>query len=640
MSHGTPFRSAALVSAACLVAGGVQLLSGTAAHAGGATFTSTGVPCTIVGTSRADRLLGTTGADVICGLGGNDIIEAGAGDDIVDGGAGLDRLLGQDGDDILLGGAGGDAISGGDGDDTLWGGAGNDSAVGDGGDDWVHGDAGNDHLGGGDGSDDLDGGAGHDTLSGGAGDDDLAGGSGDDKLTGGVGADGLDGGEDDDTLSGNAGNDELAGGVGDDHASGGTGDDVVEGDEGNDVLTGDTGNDDVLGDEGSDYLDGGAGQDDCDSDDADAKALSCLYDSTPPTIDAVTISDPDVDVESGDRAVTISARIRDDVSGANWAVVFFNPPAESKSRSGLSVWLRPVSGPRRDRIMSGNLTVPAGTFPGDYTIDCVQAQDYGMNSATAANDEARYGGASGFQPLKGDTVITVHNAAFVADDEGPSITAPELPASVDVTDADVTVTGQMHVSDPSGISFAWVGATAPTSWLGLSDGWARQVDANTWSFSATIPKGTEGGTWYWMVSATDRRNNSTHLERIPFTVVSEHPDMTPAVVTSVEVLTPIVTKRISNIATMRAVVQDPESTIDYCPTIQPAWPDGSIMPLAAAGHVVSSADDGHTLTCSFDIPLPEAAVAGTYSVGIVNAHNHIGRWTMYRPSPAPTFVVQ
>ena len=75
-------------------------------------FSASPRPCTITGTTRADRLRGTRGDDVICGLGGDDVIDGRDGDDAVMGDAGRDRIDGGDGDDTLYGGEGDDRLDG------------------------------------------------------------------------------------------------------------------------------------------------------------------------------------------------------------------------------------------------------------------------------------------------------------------------------------------------------------------------------------------------------------------------------------------------------------------------------------------------------------------------------------------------
>jgi Ca2+-binding RTX toxin-like protein len=89
-----------------------------------------GEVCTIVGTSKADRINGTSKRDVICGLGGNDIIKGFGGNDVIDGGKGNDKIYGGAGNDIVFASTGNDLVQGNPGDDLLAGGTGKDSVDG------------------------------------------------------------------------------------------------------------------------------------------------------------------------------------------------------------------------------------------------------------------------------------------------------------------------------------------------------------------------------------------------------------------------------------------------------------------------------------------------------------------------------
>jgi len=91
-----------------------------------ATITGSGKGDRIVGTHGDDVIVGTRGADRITGLGGDDVICAGGGKDVVHGGAGRDLILGGGGADELYGGAGDDRIVGGGGADRLYGESGGD----------------------------------------------------------------------------------------------------------------------------------------------------------------------------------------------------------------------------------------------------------------------------------------------------------------------------------------------------------------------------------------------------------------------------------------------------------------------------------------------------------------------------------
>jgi Ca2+-binding RTX toxin-like protein len=109
-----------LLVAALVALGGLLA----AAPADAAVYTSSGLRCTIVGTSGKDRLVGSARRDVICGRGGADTIVAGGGDDVIDGGAGGDTITGGSGRDVARGAGGNDDLVGGSGRDSLDGGAG------------------------------------------------------------------------------------------------------------------------------------------------------------------------------------------------------------------------------------------------------------------------------------------------------------------------------------------------------------------------------------------------------------------------------------------------------------------------------------------------------------------------------------
>lgn len=97
--------------------------------------TCRGIPATLTGTPKSDRLVGTGGPDVIAGLegndmifglGGRDLICPGSGRDRAGGGQAADRLFGSVGADRLNGGPGGDLVAGNPGSDLLFGNRGRD----------------------------------------------------------------------------------------------------------------------------------------------------------------------------------------------------------------------------------------------------------------------------------------------------------------------------------------------------------------------------------------------------------------------------------------------------------------------------------------------------------------------------------
>lgn len=271
-----------------------------------------GVPATIVGTDRSERIVGTRRADVIVGLGGSDTIVAWGGNDLVCGGDAGDTIYGGPGadrlyagfdrsgepDDVLVGGPGADLLDpsirppdgsrvygevGYSGEPSgiavlvgsrgRWanvvtstgvdrvrmlpglrvrGSAHDDTYVGSARDDSFFAGPGEDHFDGADGDDLFYGDQGGDTASGGPGDDLLL--------------DGSDATGAGDVLDAGAGDDEISSGAGADLVTGGEGNDLVivnddegrfEGGPGNDTFeTGVSlhGHATLVGGEGSDYL--------------------------------------------------------------------------------------------------------------------------------------------------------------------------------------------------------------------------------------------------------------------------------------------------------------------------------------------------------------------------------------------------
>lgn len=221
--------------------------------ASAATYSSSGLRCTKVGTSGADRLYGTSSRDVLCGLGGNDVLYGYGGDDVLDGGSGADSLYGSSGIDRLYGGTGNDRLLGESGNDTVFG----------------------------------DGGA--DQVSGGTGNDVLAGKDGADTIYGGTGAD---------------------------KEYGGIGDDTIRGGDDGDLLAGQDGNDDLSGENGTDALDGGAGTNWCTVGATDTQK-ACVYDKTPPAVWWSSVTPNPVNVTYADQQINVRVHVLDDTGVAS-----------------------------------------------------------------------------------------------------------------------------------------------------------------------------------------------------------------------------------------------------------------------------------------------------------------------------------
>jgi hypothetical protein len=469
----SPTRFTALITASCLV-----LAVAPSAQAKAKPKAFNGKTCTIVGTSKSEKLTGTPKADVICGLGGNDTINGLGGNDTIDGGAG---------NDILSGGVGNDAIDGG---------TGNDTAKGENGNDVLTGDAGNDSLNGGAGNDTLQGETGADVFIGGAGTDNvkyaektknltldidnkaddgvsnekdniksdvenIIGGAGNDTITGGSAANTINGGAGNDTISGGGGNDALYGANGADQISGGTGNDKIWGQNENDVLSGGP---------GSDQVNGGAGINSCSKVDALSEITSCRFDETGPTIASVTAT-PSY-VSPGD-TLTISI-VASDAAGVKSVGFYFMRNNVQRDFCGQQTTM--TAGTSTDGTWSFVCTVPLETLTGVYEV-IPFAQDV-LGSYTNTN-----GGTLN------DASGTINVSGGTDDSTGPLISS--LSANPDTVSPGDTFTISIEVSDPSGVEsvgFYFMRNNVQRDFCGQQTTMTAGTSTDgTWSFVCTVP---------------------------------------------------------------------------------------------------------------------------------------------------------
>jgi hypothetical protein len=491
-----PTRITALITASCLVLGVAS-----SAQAKSAPKAFNGKTCTIVGTSKSEKLNGTSKADVICGLGGNDTISGLGGNDTIDGGAG---------NDILSGGIGNDAIDGGAGHDTAKGDNGNDVLTGDAGNDTLNGGAGNDTLQGETGADIFIGGAGTDNVKytektknlsldidnkaddGMSGEKDniktdvenITGGSGNDKITGSDGAN---------SITGGSGNDTIYSGGGSDSIYGGNGADQIFGGEGNDKIWGQNENDALSGGPGSDQVNGGAGTNSCSTVDSPSEVTSCRYDEIGPTITSVTATPSTV--SPGD-TLTISI-VASDPSGIESVGFYFQRNGVQRDFCGQETTR--ASGTSTNGTWQYVCTVPALVLTGTYEITPFALDVFGNYTNTNGGTEDSTRGS-----------VTVVGGS---DDEiGPTITSvTATPSTVSPGD---TLTISIVASDPSGIEsvgFYFQRNGVQRDFCGQETTRASGTSTNgIWQYVCTVPFETVIGVYEITPFALDVFGNYTN----------------------------------------------------------------------------------------------------------------------------------
>ncbi|EGD45578.1 putative iron-regulated protein FrpC [Nocardioidaceae bacterium Broad-1] len=478
---------------------GRTLLAGIVAMAASATVlvatpasaatTSTGVRCTIVGTSGADELVGTSRRDVICGRGGgdnifgkggDDLIDAGAGGDHVDAGYGADRVLAGSGEDWIEGDGGKDSLNGGTGQDYMWG------------------DDGGDVISGGDQLDIIYGGAGTDRIYGGAGGDTLRGGTSDDAISGGGGSDWIGGGDGNDSASGGDGNDVLFGNLGDDELHGNNHLDTVNGGSGHDRLWGDSGDDAVTGGDGNDKLSGGAGLDEVHGNagtntcyyDVFDYLYGCIRDTLAPVVVEGSLSPTAINSDTGDTKLRVRIHVKDDLRVHRVRAWI---SADLKDRNPIQIFasdMALVTGGVRDGWWQTYVTVPRWTPGGTLSADVSVDDAYGRN--TGRND-----------------VGLVQVSSTAPDAEPPVATLKSLtPTSVDVRTGAKTVKVVVGVTDKTGVASVSIAFGQKVhddkTWAGQVTRTLGTIRDGEWTAYLTVPKGTASGVYDLQIGVVDR----------------------------------------------------------------------------------------------------------------------------------------
>ena len=505
--------------------------------------------CTIIANVDGATITGSSNGDIICldadnltvnALGGNDTvidygsnntINLGTGADEYDGAGGNDGTVnGDGGNDELTGTPGEDTLSGGDGDDTIIGGAANDI---------------------------ISGGVGADTLNGEAGGDSISGEAGDDALNGGTDSDFLDGG---------AGDDTLIGGGADDTMRGGDGDDVLSGNSGRDNIFGEVGSDSLEGQEGDDVLSGGPGVDQlgrqeildsfglnrCDYTNTEVKRTeTCIYDDTPPTLDAFNWNKASYEVGSADASATLTISTSDDQGvGYIWVYCTGNYsdswPVNIQMTAVNGIWAMAGTGNPTKLSQTVNshslelkvqVKIAMGTKPGSYQCQ-LQVRDL-------LDHYAYENGAS----------LTITRANGNYDDDAPVITNFAWDAnSYDTTSAAANVRPSFTMTDATGVRNFYIncyGNNTPSPiyaaayWDANGRKWSLYGTANptlgsevtsntnaTVQVNASIRQGFKPGNYQCYLSATDVQGHSIYKE-LPALVITRgagiFDDLGPAV---------------------------------------------------------------------------------------------------------------
>lgn len=228
--------------------------------------------------------------------------------------------------------------------------------------------------------------------------------------------------------------------------------------------------------------------------------VSSSPDVTPPVVVALTVTSGSVDVTSGARTVTVSARIQDEAAGSGVASFFVSATAPTQPRpvTNCQAGAPTPPGTTMDGVWSCTLTFPKGATPGDWTLD-LMASDAAFNQLKM--------GQTALAAANFPTKITV--VSSTPDQSPPVFTALTLsPSTVDVSTSSQTVTVTAHLTDSNSgvVSFAFSAALSGSTTKVQCGATVPSAGTNAdgdWTCTVTIPARAAPGDWLITVTATD-----------------------------------------------------------------------------------------------------------------------------------------
>jgi uncharacterized protein YjdB len=238
-----------------------------------------------------------------------------------------------------------------------------------------------------------------------------------------------------------------------------------------------------------------------------------------PTLTALTVTPPSVDVRTGAQKVTISGRATDG-SGTGIGRVNVSAkghtnstahgdPAISCSASGAAI----VGG-----AWSCDLTIPAGAAGGQWVLTSVVVTDNASNATS-------YGEAQ--LSANFNAKFTVTSDEDMIEPSGPSnITVSPVNVNVTNAAADIVVAADYadNLSGVASFTYRVTSPSNPNTFVECSGALKSGVPTNgRWGCTATIPKGADPGLWSQTFTAVDTAGNVSQHTIAAYIVVTRNP---------------------------------------------------------------------------------------------------------------------
>jgi Bacterial Ig-like domain len=229
------------------------------------------------------------------------------------------------------------------------------------------------------------------------------------------------------------------------------------------------------------------------------------YDVKRPALTSLHLSTSKVNTTSGAKAITVTVKATDDLSGVAEVDVGATPPTSSRYHD-IGVTLRRTSGTARKGTYSGRLLVPAWTQPGkhDWALEA-EVTDVAGNETILEQDDLFKRG------LPSQVTVTSPKDATK-----PVLKSLAFPAAVNALAKSQKVTFSVKATDTkSGVASVNISFRSRSE--DFVDGKAKlvtgKITSGTWRGTLTIPRCSEPGNWSIdSVDVVDRVGNTTTLD--------------------------------------------------------------------------------------------------------------------------------
>jgi serine protease len=228
-------------------------------------------------------------------------------------------------------------------------------------------------------------------------------------------------------------------------------------------------------------------------------------DAAPPQLQSFSITPRTVDTSTGPAAVTIEARITDDMSGvAGVGYTNGTPGVTFKSPSGQMVWASfgpdsRISGNLQDGVYRATITVPQYSAFGTWTVDSFSLVDMVGNrtSMTASQMDAEGMPTTFQQTGPGDTTPPQLKSFSITPDPVDTSNGPQtITLDAHITDDMSGVAGIGYTNGTPSVTFK--NSSGQTAWASFGpdsrDPHTTPQDG-TYQTTITLPQYSASGTW-------------------------------------------------------------------------------------------------------------------------------------------------